>query len=424
MLMSLAEAKQTLRQGYAQAGFEILDENQHGEIVLRHPHARMRDVLLKITVEDMEEYAVFSQLRANYDNAPTATSLCSATYREHLLTSLDATVQEYELRDFVFRGRHDDSPVVEIDVVSEIFTNYFRFTPGFLQLCLDRLYLMPDFKRRESQQNPIDIRDILARPLSIRVTNLQSSSVQRAVEDSNALIEGAIFTLAYEWGLPVWLQDDWSASRMERLEERQSRMDARRTGEGEIYIPDARFNTDMLKLYQAGLSSPIPSQRFLAYYQILALTFQDVVNEILYERLGRIVNDPRFKTNAIYLRRIVTEVEDYKGELDEVQMLEMTLGRYVGEEALNRYIDTLEEDNQEGIYTARRMVFGNSIPGAKGEEQSLNIVARRLVAVKEAILHIGMSQHIPLSQTTENVERELPMVQFLAQQIIIATASP
>lgn len=419
--MNLADAKTQLRTSYEAAGFDVLEENAQGETLLRHQHPRTRDIILRITLEDVNEYAVFSRLRHTYATEPAPTSIVSPTYREQLVQALDPAIVEADLRNFQFSGRHEDAPVVELDVVSLIFINYFRFDPAYLQLCLDRLYLMPDFKRRTSPEDPVDIRETFARLTTIRVHNLQTTSLARAVEESSGMIETCLFTLAYEWDLPLWLETSWPTSRFERRRQRQEHLEERQRA-GDMRLPEARYQGDLLRLYQAGISASVPTQKYLAFYQILEMQFEEASNSDLYERLARQINDPRWKPNQANLRRLIQDVIEHRDAMDDVAALAAVLARYVGALAIDDFIAQTETSAGEPLYSRRRMVFGESIPSAKGEDQTLIVIARRLRAVRDAIVHTGRARHIPLSQTTENITRELPLLKYLAEQVIIATA--
>ncbi|MGB1289249.1 MAG: hypothetical protein ACPG7F_22125, partial [Aggregatilineales bacterium] len=133
--MSLEHAKQALKDGYELAGFEVVDETPDGETLLRYPHYQTNDILLRISADDVRHYDDFLSDRDDYHALPMNCSLVSLDYREHLVEPMNATIRDSELRDFKFRQSHEDAPSIEIDTVSYLFVNYFRFAHGYMQLC-------------------------------------------------------------------------------------------------------------------------------------------------------------------------------------------------------------------------------------------------------------------------------------------------
>lgn len=389
--MNLETAKKHLKDGYELNGFDVVSELLNGETLLRYPHPATIDVTLKISHDDVEEYAELLSARGEFEKF-NRTSLANPNYRESLLIPLDASIDERDIDDLRFREGDDSNVYVEIDTISLVFANFFRFETGYMKLCLDKLMATPKRRRQASGRHPLDVRAIFANPLSARVFNLDSANIDEAIQRSEALIEGAVFTLAYELGIPLLLAEDFPLSRLDRL-------DIIRANDHKLHdivLPDNNFRHDLVRFYQAGLSSPIASQQFMSFYQILELFFQDVNHPGVHDQLYHLLRDENFRPDNSTLAKIVQLVEANKGDLTTIDVLESLLRQNIDSNAIKDFV----------IHS-----------GAQAEE-SLRGLAERVVTTRDAILNAGVSG-LPPSDTS--VAKDVPLVRFLAEQVILAT---
>lgn len=384
--MSIEQARRALKDGYEEAGFEVVDVID-GVVFLRYPDPRTYDVLLYISEEDATEYAEMMALKGDFVARPGDCSICSAVYREHLVYPLDTTIPDHDLRDFYFKRSNEKSPLVEIDSLSYFYANFCRFEPGYVALCIDRLYLMPKSFRRKSNVRPVDIRNILARPTTIQVSDMQAESVEEALQLSTELIESSLFLMAYEYDLPIVLANSWPQSRFEKHKNKTQRL-ASRTEAIDLVIPVAAFRTDLVRLYQAGLSSQLPTQQFISYYQVLEYFFDEMRRTKLYDQLGSIIQNGAGDAKQT-LPHIVEIVESSEDADDIVALLETLLRQHMGE----TYEDTV------------------------------SVLANRLRTIRDSIVFAGLNrQHLPFPVDSEAVIRDVPLIKFLAERVILATA--
>lgn len=383
--MSIEQARRALKDGYEEAGFEVVDTIDD-VVYLRYPDPRTYDVLLYISDEDAAEYAQVLALKGDFAERPGDCSICSTTYREQLIYPLDSGIPDTDLRDFYFR-QGDSAPLVEVDTLSYFFANHFRFEQGYLDLCIDRLYLMPKSFRRKSNVRPVDIRNILARPTTIQVSEMQAASIEEALHLSTELIESSLFLLAYEYELPIVLADSWPQSRFEKHKEKTQRI-ASRTEAVDLIIPAGAFRTDLVRLYQAGISSQIPTQQFISFYQILEYFFDEMRRSKLYDQLGAIIQNGNGDTKQT-LPRIVETVESSEENDDIVPLLETLLRQHMGD----TYADTV------------------------------SVLANRLRTIRDSIVFAGLDRHhLPFPVDSEAVIRDVPLIKFLAERVILTTA--
>lgn len=384
--MSIEQARRILKDGYEDAGFEVVDVIE-GTVFLRYPDARTYDVLLYISEDDAAEYAQVMARRGEFIARPGDCSICSTDYREHLVRPLDATLADSDLRDFQFRRTDADSPLVVVDSLSPLYANYFRFEPGYVALCLDRLYLMPRSFRRKSNTNPVDMRSILARPATIRVQEMGANTVEEALHLSDELIESSLFLLAYEYELPVILAGSWPQARFDKHKARAQRL-ASRNDAPDLRVPAAAFRTDLVRLYQAGISSQLPAQQFISYYQVLEYFFDEMRRSKLYDQLGSLIQNSNGDPQQT-IPRIVETVERSDDADDITALLETLLRQHMG-----------------ATY-----------------EDTVSLLAKRLRMIRDSIVFAGHDRHhLPFAVDSEAVIRDVPLVKFLAERVILATA--
>jgi hypothetical protein len=383
--------KKLLKDSYERYGFDVVSEQPNGETILRFPHPDTYEATLRISGEDISEYGELEAARREFRTIGNV-GLANRNFREHLLLPLDASIEEADLRDLFFRADAKSKTYVEIDSVSAVFANYFRFVDGYMKLCMDRFYRLSSRVRRESVAHPIDIRQLFALPLSIRVYDIGARNIAEAVRISDELIEGTLFTLAYDYGISMMLAADWPKSRFER----QQTLKKNDHKLNRVILPQAGFRRDLVRLYQAGLASPIATHRFLAFYQILQMFFQEVDHAGAYDALANFLRSDTFKPDSENLSRIVQLVEAHKRGIGESERLEQLLRQHVGAAAIKGFVE---------------------LNGGTAEE-SIKGLASRLVAIHEAILNAA-SGALPLDDNS--VARELPLMRFLAEQVILAT---
>ncbi len=392
--MNFDQVKKYLKDGYESNGFDVIAEPLDGETELRYPAPETFDVTLKISNEDIEEYSKLMSARGEF--VPIGnTGMANTVFRESLLIPLDPNIDIRDIDDLRFKLDVDSDAYetyVEIDTISPVFANYFRFEPGYMQLCLDRLFTLPAKIRRASARVAIDVRNIFAHPLSVRVYNIGSQSTDEAIKTSTELIEGALFTLAYEIGIPLMLAENYPQSRYQSLQ----KIKANNHKVHEMILPDSNFRHDLVRYYQAGISSPIAIQQFLSFYQILELFFQDVNHVGVYDELYHMLRSDGFRPDNSTLARIVTLVESHKRDLGNVDLLEQLIRQHVDSADIKQFI----------------------LRNSGKAEETIHTLAQRIIATRDAIIMAGVSG-LPPGDTS--VARDVPLVKFLAEQVILAT---
>lgn len=389
--MNFEQVRKFLKDGYERNGFDVVAEPPSGETEIRYPASNTYDVTLKISDDDVEDYTKLMEARGEF--VPIGnTGLANRNFRESLLVSLDPSIDIRDVDDLIFKRNPELKTYVEIDTISLIYANYFRFEAGYINLCLDRLLGLPSQVRRASAKRPIDTRHIFAHPLSIRVYDIDANSVTDAIRLSDELIEGALFTLAYELGVPLMLADNYPTSRYENLTKLRDNQHIVH----QIILPDSNFRHDLVRYYHAGIASPIATHQFLSFYQILELFFQDVNHNGVHDELYHLLRGDGFKPDNTTLARIVSLVEANKKATTTGDLLERLLRQYIDSNAIKQFILAHSAD----------------------AEETVQALAKRIVTTRDAIMNAGVNG---LPPNDASIGKDVPLVKFLAEQVILAT---
>jgi hypothetical protein len=417
--MEFDEAKNALKTNYVDAGFELTDEHRT-ELFFRYPG--MGEVPIRVSEDDIKEYAACEALRPALEPLPVECSICGPDYREHMLDFPDAGRRRHlaMARDgvFVFGEPAADALYAEVGQASALFVNHFRFDEAFRQASRDRIhrFYLPN-------ASP-EMRDMLFRPLTVRVYNLQAPNVETALKHSTPIVDACLFELSYLTGITLVLAEEWP-----RRHPRRAPFQFGELVRGhELPLPRVNFNPDIVRFYQQGMSTDDPVNQFLSFYRVLEYYFVEVSDEQLYEKLSRRINDPRFTTAPTHLDRIIQDTLTHRRETDEIEMLKLVLSKFVEEADLIEFIKAYEEYLNDHLYTRKRSIFGESIEVKAESGHVIGNLAKRVKVIRNALVHSSdryerNQRYVPTASAESMISREIPIMKYLAEKVIIGTAS-
>jgi hypothetical protein len=420
--MSFEQSKSELKTKYAEAGIQISDE--HAESL----YFNFDGEVVPVLKEEIEAYAANRDALADVAAAPAECSLCGDSVREQLVRPLDPLGghQRYWTsdREYLFRGAESSLPVVRIGPATDSFVDFFRFDPNYLQLCRERMF-RPLLVRGRKER--VTLRDYLVRPVTIRVTNFSEATVTAAVEKSNAIIETCLFAMSYMRNRPIRLVEEWPTERR-AVRSRPFSVIDRHPG-FELPLPAVRYNDEIVRFYQLGISTEIPELQFLAFYQVLEYFFVAVSDEALYGRLRTRLADPAFTPAPKHLDNLIKDVTSHSQETNENEMLKLVLQKYVDESELTDFIRRYEAFLDDKYYTKKRDRFAVETEVKLQPGHVFGNVATVVKAVRNALVHSSdrfqrVGRHVPFTKSSELVVKEVPLMKFLAERVILATATP
>jgi hypothetical protein len=419
--MEFAEAKAALRKGYTDAGVEVVGETDDTLTVkFAEP--------IPISREEIEQFGANRDLLVDGAAAPTECSLCTPNLREHLARPVDAAAGRFLMpfgsRHYIFRRLGSERPEVRVGPASDLFVDFFRFDTSYLELCRRRLRRTGFGLRRTGS---VTLRELLYRPATVQVSGLEENTVTAAVATSTDLINAAIFAMSYVKSIPYRLLDQWPREEP-RSRPRPFTTVERRPG-FELELPLVRYDDDLLRFYQLGISTEIPELQYLAFYQVLEYFFVSVADDALYAKLRARLANPSFRLVPRHLDQVIQDVLGHAKTTDETEMLKLVIEKYVDEQQLVAFINRYEEHVGERWYTKKRERFGVEGEVKVQPGHVVGNVAKVVKVVRNALVHSSdrferVGRHIPFSQSSELVQREVPLLKFLAERVIMASAEP
>lgn len=434
--MDLNEAKKTLINGYEGFGFKYgfgtMTEDNNGV------YLTFRVAKCVITNDDIRAYAAFSEKKPGFES-PLSCGICTASYREHILITTDPYpvysrfpfVQSIPISQKITVGiPSKDKIYAEIGPLSDDFLNFFRLNRDFhlsFNMTSQRGWGAgpPPGSIPPEQVIATNIRDTYNKPTTIKVFNLFETSVQNALVKSSKIIEDCLFQLSYLKRVALWLMEEWPNKRYGLSLPQSFQFGPNFEGFNFTFPPS--FNSDVIRFYLLGMTSRVPELSFLAFYQVLEYFFVSVSNEQLYEELSHQTKDPKFISSSDQLDRLVQTVDKHKRENNETEMLKSVLTKFVDESELMKFISSYERHLGQNVYTKKHDVFGTDVEIRLQEKHTIGNTAKHIKETRDALVHStdryeGGVRHIPFTKTTSEIERDIPLIKFLAQRAIISSA--
>lgn len=199
--------------------------------------------------------------------------------------------------------------------------------------------------------------------------------------------------------------------------------------ESDWIAPDVIYDENLVNYYKVARSSPFPSQSYLAYYHILEYYFLRVSEDHIHHQIKTIINSISFKTDTESIDRIISQVRKHSTNDDETEMLRKVISRFLDESSLIDEIKRIETECGNQIYTKKRVIFGEQIEISTREGHAISNLSKALKHIRNALVHSSDKYkrdecHIPLTATEHTIEEYIPIIKYLAEQIIYGTAIP
>lgn len=197
-----------------------------------------------------------------------------------------------------------------------------------------------------------------------------------------------------------------------------------------LEIPTASYDSSLVSYYKVAKSSQYPSQIFLAYYHILEYHFLRVADETLFGAVRSRLNDPSFQAaNYDNVSKLVATIKKNDSTSDEKQMLRDVLLKFVPEEDFIEFIELREKAVSEKIYSgAKQKIFGEQLAVRLEKGHALANTASLLKHIRNALVHSSDRYtrddcFLPFSESEEIVVKYLPLIKYMAEKVIFATAT-
>ncbi len=261
------------------------------------------------------------------------------------------------------------------------------------------------------------IERLMPRPLTAKFQAKGRRTSPTLRDDALRAVKGVLFRNAIDGGdcYILWKQRQ-SRLKGPLAEEREKR---------DRTIPQATYDDNVVNFYMVAMSSPFASQSYLAFYHVLEYHFLKVAETRLQTRLSTLLNNPYFRADPSGLDKVIALVRGQEASKDETEMLRNVLDHYVTEENLVAFIQGIETRVGEKIYSKRREIFDENMHIGL-QDHVIQNTAKLVKHIRNAIVHSSDRhkreiRHVPLSETDDLVREFVPLVRFLAEQVIFGT---
>jgi hypothetical protein len=300
------------------------------------------------------------------------------------------------------------SPSVEflLSVFSQVDPRLFR----------RRIFMTPMmlFERFRSAPHPIHLLQIFRRLRTIRVIAQGDAPLSRQPRMLRSVAESSLFHFSYGTGVSLNLARSWERT-SHRLKERR---------EEDVQFPRRMYNSELLSYYHLALSSDSPILAYLALYNILEYFFVSASESALHKLLVDRIVTPEFShTKPEQLRQLVVTVRRHDQRMDERKMLSTVLGMYFTVDEVTSWISEYERE-YGNHYTEPKEIFGQIHTVDLNPSQYAASIGLRVYHIRNTLVHNkenDLVRFVPYSGQERVISSELPLVLFLAEQLILKT---
>ena len=266
----------------------------------------------------------------------------------------------------------------------------------------------------EDTSQVIPLSAIFSRILTIKVCTPPDDSIVRNCRRLQAIAEAALFHIAYGQGIGFSLSLSW--------ERAYYRLGLRR--DSAVQFPLRTYTSELLAYYHLAFGSDSLILAYLALYKVLEYFFTSSSDRILHQKMTEKLVEPDFShTKPKKLKELAKVIRLHDSKLDERRLLRTVLEHYFDGEELRDWIHAFDSEN-EGYLTTERDVFAERLNVDTSDDQVFASVANRIYHIRNALVHHKegeMSRFIPFSGQEAILYREIPLLIYLAEQVIIKT---
>ncbi len=291
-----------------------------------------------------------------------------------------------------------------------------------------RFAIMPYRGHMAAGDGEVDVLGLFVSALRLTTLRIESKT-RTSVSTFQSLADSFYFHVGYNLDYPIVPQI--------RIDERLRRVRIqriRRAGAGSIDAPHRKYIPDLVHNYQLAVSAESPMLAFLSFYHVAEHWFEEIFQNELALKLQAEITSPGFSYRRMKdLRRLIKtvsselKVRDDEIVINELNALRLTLERYVD---LPNLCDSLNAFDADLLthYASGPVSFsgGNSVDLASDSpEQVLKALAQRIYKNRNALVHRkngARSRFYPFRDDAD-LEPEVPLMRFVAEQIIIGSSS-
>lgn len=258
---------------------------------------------------------------------------------------------------------------------------------------------------------------------TLKISGSPSSTHEEALNSLEKWAASLFFDFSLKYDLPMTIP---------RLRQRRRPLAGPSHAHMPPALPQSFYDREATQLYMyARTTRGLPLLEFLAYYQSIEFFFDRAVREDVIRSVRSAVADPRFSAHneRDILDLIKRASSGSSPARSEREQLRVTIRGATQESQLRTVLQNLE-DNEEYFLQKKQKIRGVA-PLSLQSNVLQDDVADRIYALRCRIVHtkeLGRSKDegalLPSSDESQFLEFEIPLVRYIAEQLILSRARP
>lgn len=362
--------------------------------------------ILQLLSTQFEKYTFLSDLEAicSYSDGtieagvrPVGNNFMPSSYLFRRLFGLDRPTGQFDIESakIVVPSTQEGLPHIEISAASDTF----------IRLC----------------RSPVRVK------FTLKLTGCHVSTHDAALAMLNKTAGAVFFQLDLLTDVPLSLEKERRRSGAGRRQKRRA------TQATELQYPKTQFDSAPLSLYWYGRSAAgMPLLQFLAFYQVIEFYFPIYSQSEAQRKLKAILKDPTFRGDRdTDIARLLAAIHVSRSGAfgDERSQLRATLAECADTEAVRQFIGG-DAERKEFFEKTKSLPY-HKIPLANPSIDIRNDVADRIYDIRCKIVHTKTDSRdgnvellLPFSEEAEQLMYDIELVQYLAQQVLVAGSAP
>lgn len=365
----------------------------------------LRDCKYFISIDEIKTYQAYSEQIIN----DPETAIYYPGHYEHYIQIAESLSTRFlaNRRGDIKLEAPDESIKIDISDPSSNFL-FSIFQNGKKEL---RRYLMHPFGREQNDPKPWT--EMLRGFKTVKVQVDKDSKFYTDKNKMKQIAEAGLFHIAFGNSICYNLALKF---------ERDHYFLGRRREE--VQFPRRTYTSDLLSYYNLALSSDSLMLGYIALYKILEYFFPSATENALHKRMTDKLVSPDFThTKPKQLRDLAKVIRQFDQRMDEQRMLSTVIETFF---TSNELIDWVAEYEaiEEKYYSIPKKVLGETFTLDLNPEKIASSLAKRIYHIRNVLVHNKEDEpyrFIPFSGEESALTKEIPIVMFLAEQLIIKT---
>jgi len=282
--------------------------------------------------------------------------------------------------------------------------------------------------RMARSEEKFPVLDLIKSAVRVRTLSI-TSQAERSRTGWKQYADAFFFHVGYNLDIP--LIPDPNLSELLRPVKISS---MRRSGHADLDAPHRHYVADLVYHYQLGLSAESPMLEYISYYHVAEHWFENIYQDDLVEQIQLAITSPSFsykrkKDLRELIRKIsrAVQLRDEQLVINEQTALRLTLAKYIEIPQLVADLNAFDPKLLDR-YATHTVSFcgGDKVVFDQPDASKIfSSLSNRIYKTRNALVHSkegSKAKFVPFTDDRD-LSPEVPLMRFVAEQIIIATST-